>query len=89
VLFDERFGGRVPFLDEQVGWAGGGGAGGSDAEPGAVADAEGGVCRGEDQVQARWEVFDAFEAWGSGEGEEVYASEGSVGEVKEEESGGV
>jgi len=89
VLFDERFGGGVPSLDEEVRWAGGGGAGGSDAEPGAVADAEGGVGRGEDQVQARWEVFDAFEAWGGGEGEEVYASESSVGEVKEEDGGGV
>lgn len=40
----------VPFLEDQRGRRGGGG----DVEPGAVADGEGRVGRGEDEVDSWW-----------------------------------
>ena len=70
-----------PFFDDEVGWASG--RCGVDAEPDAVTDRVGGCGAGEDEVPARWEVFDALESGRCGEGEEVDSAKGAGGDVEQ------
>ena len=59
-----------------------------NVEPEAVSDGQGGCGAGEDEVPAWREGFDALEAWGGGEGEEVDAAEGRGGKEEEEDGRG-
>ena len=56
-------------------------------EPEAVAEGVRGGGAGEEEVEAGGEVFDALEAGGGSEGEEVDAAESVGGEVEEEDCG--
>lgn len=70
------------------GGGGGGGGEGGDAEPETGAKGEGGGFGSVEEVVTGREVFDAEEAGGGGECEEVDAAEEGGGEGEEEEGGG-